>query len=191
MKISVTLILTFGFLVSLTIAFLSVPTGNSQIVNGTLQGAVHDQQGAVVPGAPVSSRNTDTGAIRETKTDSNGDYSIASVPAGPYQSTVAAPGFKTEVRGGVVVTVGASIRMDFALSVGAVQEQVTVTAEAPQVDTVSSTMSGLVNEATIRELPLNGRDWLQLAQLQPGTAFFRGQNQSDVSRLPRGEGQAI
>jgi hypothetical protein len=191
MKISVTRILAFGFIASLIIAVISVPNGNAQIVNGTLQGAVHDQQGAVVPGAPVSSRNTDTGAVRETKTDSNGDYSIPSVSAGPYQVTVAAPGFKTEVRGGIIVTVGASIRVDFALTVGAVQEQVTVTAEAPQVDTVSSTMSGLVNEATIRELPLNGRDWLQLAQLQPGTAFFRGQNQSDVSRLPRGEGQAI
>ena len=95
MKISVTRILAFGFIASLIIAVISVANGNAQIVNGTLQGAVHDQQGAVVPGAPVSSRNTDTGAVRETKTDSNGDYSIPSVSAGPYQVTVAAPGFKT------------------------------------------------------------------------------------------------
>src|SRR5207249_2142865 len=87
--------------------------------------------------------------------------------------------------------VGASIKVNLVLSVGAVEERIVVTGEAPQVDTTTSTMGGLVNDTTVRELPLNGRDWLQLAELQPGATFFRAQSQSDVARLPRGNGQAI
>ena len=81
--------------------------------------------------------------------------------------------------------------MNFSLTVGAVSEKVEVTAEAPQVDTSSSTLGGFVNSATIRELPLNGRDWLQLALLQPGVNFNAGQNQTDISRAQRGNGLAI
>ena len=167
------------------------PQANAQTVYGTLLGTVQDQQGAVVPHAEVSARNLETRAVRTVVTDSNGAYRISSVPAGPYQVLASASGFKTELRSGVSVTVGADIKVDFVLSVGAVTEQVTVSGELPQVDAITSTMGGLVNAVTIRELPLNGRDWLQLAQLQPGATFFRGQRTDDVARLPRGLGQAI
>jgi len=75
--------------------------------------------------------------------------------------------------------------------VGAVTEKVEVTAEAPQVNTSSSTLGGFVNSTTIRELPLNGRDWLQLALLQPGVNVNAAQNQNDLSRAQRGNGLAI
>ena len=78
------------------------------------------------------------------------------------------------MRSGIVVTVGADVAVNFSLTVGAISEKVEVTGEAPQVDTSSSALGGFVNSATIRELPLNGRDWLQLALLQPGALFNTG-----------------
>jgi hypothetical protein len=148
----------------------------AQTVNGTLLGSVVDAQGAAVPNAQVSARNVDTGIARTATTDAMGGYRIASVPAGMYEISAAGAGFKTELRSGITVTVGADIRVDFALTVGAVEQQVTVSGEAPQVDTTSSTLSGVVAENTVRQLPLNGRDWLQLATLQPGVLTIETQS---------------
>ena len=150
-----------------------------------------DQQGAVIAKADVSARNLETGAVRKTTSDDNGTYRISSVPAGSYEVSASAAGFKTEVRSGIVVTVGGDVSVNFSLTVGAISEKVEVTGEAPQVDTSSSTLGGFVNSATIRELPLNGRDWLQLALLQPGVNFNTGQSQADARRGQRGNGIAI
>ena len=164
---------------------------HAQAVNGTILGIVQDQQGGAIGKAEVTARSLDTGAIRKTTSEDNGEYRIASIPAGSYEVSITAPGFKTEVRSGIVVTVGADVGVNFALTVGAVTEKVEVTAEAAQVDTSSSGMGGFVNATTIRELPLNGRDWLQLALLQPGALANVGEYQADVSRAQRGNGLAI
>src|SRR6185436_9848377 len=116
---------------------------------------------------------------------------IVSVPAGTYEVSVTAQGFKTEVRTGVSVTVGGELNVPFSLVVGAVTEKVEVTGEAAQVDVSSSALAGFVSATTIRELPLNGRDWLQLALLQPGTSFNTGQNQLDARHGQRGNGTAM
>ena len=163
----------------------------AQTVSGTILGTIQDQQGGVIAKADVSARSLDTGAVRKTTAETNGNYRISSVPAGPYEVSVSAPGFKTEVRSGIIVTVGGDVAVNFSLTVGAISEKVEVTGEAPQVDTSSSTLAGFVNSATIGELPLNGRDWLQLALLQPGTNFNPGQNQSDGAHTQRGNGLAI
>src|SRR6185369_17038277 len=94
-------------------------------------------------------------------------------------------------RGGVGVTVGADIALNFSMTVGAVTEKVEVTGEIAQVDTSGSAMGGFVNATTIRELPLNGRDWLQLTLLQPGTINNPGTQQGDTSRAQRGNGIQI
>src|SRR5947209_5417690 len=146
----------------------------AQNITGTILGTIRDPQGAVVPNASVSAKNVGTGAERTVLTDASGGFSIASVPAGSYDLTVSAAGFGTEVRSGITITVGAAMRVDFALNVGTIAEQVEVTGEAAQVETTNSTMSGLVAENVIRELPLNGRDWLQLALLQPGVNSVLG-----------------
>jgi hypothetical protein len=163
----------------------------AQTVNGTILGLIQDQQGAVVAGAEVTARNLETGAVRRTAADENGTYRIFSIPAGPYEVSASLPGFKTEVRTGIAVTVGADISVNFSLAVGGISEQVQVTGEAPQVDAVSSTLGGFVNSTTIRELPLNGRDWLQLSLLQPGTLQNAGEAQADTARAQRGNGLAI
>jgi len=163
----------------------------AQTVNGTILGRIQDQQGAVVAGAEVTARNLETGAVRKTTADDNGAYRIFSIPAGPYEVTASLPGFKTEVRRGIAVTVGSDISVNFSLTVGGINEEVQVTGEAPQVDAVSSTLGGFVNSTTIRELPLNGRDWLQLSLLQPGTLQNAGEAQADTARAQRGNGLAI
>src|SRR6266568_3802649 len=163
----------------------------AQTVSGTILGLIQDQQGAVVPKTEVTARNLETGAVRKTNADDNGTYRIFSIPAGPYEVSASAPGFKTEVRTGIAVTVGADISVNFSLTVGAISDQVQVTAEAPQVDASSSTLGGFVNSTTIRELPLNGRDWLQLTLLQPGALQNAGEYQADTSRAQRGNGLAI
>jgi Carboxypeptidase regulatory-like domain/TonB-dependent Receptor Plug Domain len=171
--------------------FQSAPYLCAQTVTGTILGTVQDQQGAVVPNVPVSARNLETGAVRSGTTDDLGRYRISSIPAGSYALDASAPGFKTEIRSSVTVTVGADVRVDFSLTVGAVGEKVVVSEEAPQVDTSNSAMGGLVNETVVRELPLNGRDWLQLATLQPGTNIVASQSQDDTARSSRGNGLAI
>jgi hypothetical protein len=163
----------------------------AQTVGGTILGVVQDQQGAVIAKAEISARSLDTGAIRKTVSEDNGEYRIPSLPAGAYEISVTTPGFKTEVRSGIVVTVGADVGVNFAMTVGAITDKVEVTGEAAQVDTSSSTMGGFVSSATIRELPLNGRDWLQLTLLQPGALQNAGEYQSDTSRAQRGNGLAI
>src|ERR1700730_5466470 len=166
-------------------------TLHAQTVSGTILGQIQDQQGAAIPKAEVSARNLETGAVRKATSEDNGTYRISSVPAGSYEVSATVAGFKTEVRSGILVTVGGDVAVNFSLTIGAITEQVQVTAEASQVDTSSSTLGGFVNSATIRELPLNGRDWLQLALLQPGINFYTGEAQSDGARVKSGVGLAI
>src|SRR6185369_4811601 len=160
----------------------------AQTVSGTILGQIQDQQGAAIGKVEITARSLDTGAIRKTVTDDTGGYRITSVPAGSYEVTAAVAGFKTEVRSGISVTVGSDVAVNFSMTVGAVTEKVEVTAEAPQVNTSSSTLGGFVNSTTIRELPLNGRDWLQLSLLQPGINTNGAQNSNDLSRAQRGNG---
>src|SRR5215467_4991841 len=157
-------------LLCIVCSLANVRTSDAQNITGTILGTVRDPQGAVVPNASVSAKSVETGAERTALTDASGGFSIASVPAGSYDVNVSAAGFQTEVRSGITMTVGAALRVDFALNVGTVAEKVEITAEAPQVETTTSTMSGLIAENVIRELPLNGRDWLQLAVLEPGVS---------------------
>ena len=148
--------------------FAAPPGLISQTVNGTIIGTVRDQGGAVIPKVAVTSHNLETGAERTVATDDTGAYTVPDVPAGTYDVTASITGFETEVRKGVVLTVGAVARADLALKIGSMTDKVEVTGETPQVDTTNSTISGLVGDAVIRDLPLNGRDWLQLAVLQSG-----------------------
>ena len=153
-------------------SLVSLAPLQAQTVTGTILGLIQDQQGAVVAKANVSARNVDTGAVREAIAGDSGEYRITSVPAGSYEVSSSAPGFKIGVRSGIVVRVGSDISVNFALSVGEISEKVEVIGDAPQVDISSSTLAGFVNSASIRELPLNGRDWLQMALLQPGVNFL-------------------
>ena len=164
---------------------------HAQAVNGTILGTVQDQQGGVIGKADISVKSLDTGAVRKATAADNGEYRVASIPAGNYEVTITAAGFKTEVRSGVGVTVGADVNLNFSLTVGAVTEKIEVTGEVAQVDTSSSAMGGFVNAGTIRELPLNGRDWLQLTLLQPGALSNPGAQRASSGSAEKGLGLQI
>jgi len=133
-----------------------------------ISGTVTDSTAAAVPGAAVRATNVETGIVRQTATDGAGRYRIPELGLGSYSVEAQTAGFQTEVRSGIRLTVGREAVVNLQLQVGAVTERVEVTGEAPLVQTTDSTVSFLVDESTMRDLPLNGRSYTQLATLQPG-----------------------
>ena len=107
----------------ISFAFAASYCLHAQTVSGTILGQVQDQQGAVIAKADVSARNLETGAVRTTTSEDNGSYRISSVPAGSYEVTTSVAGFKTEVRSGIIVTVGGDVAVNFSLTVGAITEK--------------------------------------------------------------------
>jgi hypothetical protein len=166
---------------------------SAQTATGSILGAVRDSSGGAIPGVNVSAKSTETGAVRSVATNSSGTYQILSVPAGVYDVEARSKGFNNEVRKGIVVTV-AAVTVNFTLAVGVVQTRVEVTGEPPQVETTDPALGGLVGETAVRELPLNGRDWLQLATLQAGAVGGIGQQSAadfTNSRAARGNAVAL
>src|SRR2546428_3877927 len=141
---------------------------SAQVTTGTISGVVQDSSGAVIPGVSVTARNLDTGITRTVTTDEGGRYTAPDLTLGNYEVQAELPGFQTEVRSGITLTVGRTAVVNFALKVGQLADKVTISAEAPLVEATTSTMSSLVDARTIRDLPLNGRSWDNLALLQPG-----------------------
>src|SRR5579863_1433316 len=141
---------------------------SAQVSTGTISGIVQDQSGAVIAGATVTIRDVDTGAVRTLTSDAGGRYLAPVLPVGNYEVQAQQSGFQTEVRSGIDLTVGREEVVNLALKVGQLSDKVTITAEAPLVESTTSAMSSLVDERTIRDLPLNGRSYDQLALLQPG-----------------------
>jgi outer membrane receptor protein involved in Fe transport len=180
---------TFGLLVSV----FAVPA-NAQAVGATLSGTVSDQSGAVIGGAQVSIKNLATDVTRHLTSDSDGLYSAPNLLPGTYQVTVTAQGFTTSVQKNVTLTVGAQQLLNVSMSVGATNETVNVQASAPTVELSSATLSSEVTSTTVRELPLNGRDWTQLATLEPGVNTVRTQastSSATANRTNRGFGNQL
>ncbi|MEE8461643.1 MAG: TonB-dependent receptor, partial [Acidobacteriota bacterium] len=140
----------------------------AQTTSGTIRGVVADETGGILPGVEVTVTNLDTGASRLAISDDEGRYQVPELPPGNYEVSAALTGFTTAVRSGIAITVNRQARVDLTLSVGEITERVVVTGEAPQVDTTSSTIVGLVDAAKIADLPLNGRSFTDLATLQMG-----------------------
>ena len=154
---------------------------HAQVAGATLSGTINDPSGAVVPNAQVSAKNTATGVTRAATTDSAGFYSIPNLLPGNYEVTVTATGFSTAVQSNVELAVGAQQQLNVQMQIGQTTTKVEVTGAAPAVQLQSSTISGEVESQTVRELPLNGRDWTQLATLQPGVDKIETQMSYDTS----------
>src|SRR5437899_4183511 len=144
----------------------------AQVAGATLSGTIADGQGGAVPSAIVTITNTATGVTATTTTNPVGAYTVPNLNAGDYQVSASAPGFGTTMAK-LTLTVGQKQELNLALTVGTLSEAVEVTAAAPLVDLTSSTISGNVDATTLRELPLNGRDWASLAALEPGVVSVR------------------
>lgn len=135
----------------------------------TVQGTVSDQAGAAVPNAAVSARNQDTGEERATQTDSTGAYLLPSLPRGTYRIEAKAPGLQTVAAANVVLEVGRAIVQDFSLKVASTSEVVEVTAAAPVIESRSVSVGQVIDSRTVQEIPLNGRHFVDLGLLIPGS----------------------
>jgi hypothetical protein len=165
----------------------------AQVAGGTITGTVVDSSGRVIANASVSITNLATGINRTVTTNEDGLYIAPNLLPASYELTFTAPGFRTDVRSGIELTVGATVTLNLTMQVGGTKETVQVQTEAPDVQLATSDISAVVNATTVRELPLNGRSWTDLATLQPGVN--RIQTQPDFSagtdRGNRGFGQQL
>jgi len=133
-----------------------------------LTGSVADSTGASVPGAEVTASNQETGVERSAQTNSAGIYTLSFLPPGPYTVVVNKEGFNAMLRENVRLEVNQVARIDFSLEVGSVSETVEVTGALPTLDSDSSSIGQVIEQKAIAELPLNGRNFVQLATLGPG-----------------------
>jgi outer membrane receptor protein involved in Fe transport len=145
----------------------------AQGTTARISGTIVDESGAIVPGVQVTGTNEETGATRTVLSDQQGRFVIAQLPPGPYQLRASMTGFDTLVRNGITLSIGSDSNLSLQMRVGGVTEQVTVTEEAPLINTTGSSVSGVVEEKRIEELPLNGRDFTKLALVQPGVILAR------------------
>jgi hypothetical protein len=141
---------------------------------GTISGVVTDTSGAVLKGATVTATSVSTGGDRVTTTNDQGFFVIPSLKPGEYVLTVVHQGFANFVSPQLVVAVGQTARVDAAMAVESLSEKVEVQAGGVAVDTSQMSVGGVVNLKQINELPLNGRNYLELAQLQPGVEIQAG-----------------
>jgi hypothetical protein len=159
-------------------------TGSAFAQTAHLSGVISDPSGARVPKANVTVHNKDTGITRETVSSEEGYYAVPLLRPGNYMVTVKASGFATQVQTGITLEVGKQQVLNFSLKVGNITQTVEVTGEAPTVELASSSIDAHVNSTTVRELPLNGRSWLDLATLQPGVQAI--QTQPSITNAARG-----
>jgi hypothetical protein len=152
---------------------LGAGAASAQTIRSTLTGTVTDPNGAVIQGAVLTATNTATGVTTSAKSNQDGLYTFTALQPGEYVLEVEVPGFKRFVQGGIVLQIAESTRLDPALEVGAVTEEVRVVSEAPLVRSVSSELGHVIDYKQIQSLPLNGRLFQQLITLTPG-AIPRG-----------------
>ena len=162
---------------------------HAQAVGATLTGTVTDPSGAVIPNADVVILNTATGETRSVSTNAAGIYSAPNLQPGGYSVTVTAAGFSKTVQSGLTLTVGATQSLNITMQVGQTNQTVEVTAEAPTVNLTNAEIGNLTTEAAIKQLPLNGRSWSDLANLSTGVYQLHTQPGLETrDRFTRGYG---
>lgn len=140
----------------------------AQSTTGEIAGTVTDPTGAAVPGVRITFTNENTGEAKVVESGATGDYLATQLQVGTYQASVQSDGFRTVERPGIALSALQSLRVDFVLELGQVTETVTITSQAPQVDTRSTQIGMTVDDRRIKDLPLNGRNPLDLVRLVPG-----------------------
>jgi hypothetical protein len=177
-RIKIALLVSFLFF--LVTIFASVVL--AQLPTGTILGVVRDSSGGVVPDAKVTVRNADTGLVRAATTSADGAFRVPALPVGQYTVKIEKTGFQAVEQTGLTLGVGQELVSNATLQVGASTQEVVVTAEAPVVNTTNGSLGSLVNEQRIADLPLNGRNYIDLTLLQPGITQHRnvGANPSNA-----------
>src|SRR5437016_11162524 len=157
--------IAIGVLIALPTCLVFAQTSSA---TATILGVVKDTSGALIPGVSITVKHTETGQTRTAISSESGDYNVPLLPVGAYELTTVMPGFKQDVRRGINLVVGQEAVIELTLEVGANAEQVTVTEEAPLVNTTLSSTSGLITEQQVKDLPLNGRSFDRLLELNAG-----------------------
>ena len=155
----------------------------AQRVASTIRGTVKDTSGAVIVGAKVAVRNEATGLARASETNASGSYAFADLPIGTYSIAIDYPGFKSSLTKGILLNVADVREIDIKLEAGAISESVSVEVPAVSVKTIGGDVSSIITGAQVRELPLNGRNFLQLALLMPGVNAIDNVNVKDKGLL--------
>ncbi|PYU58065.1 MAG: hypothetical protein DMG56_21190, partial [Acidobacteria bacterium] len=163
----------FSALICLFLGFGAfTPVARAQTTS-TIEGTVTDRQGLAVVGADVRLVGDTVGFDKTTVTDGNGNYQLAAVPAGTYRLTVSRSGFATKAFKSLDIALNRTLKFDVILEVGTVQQQVEVSAVPPLLETTSSSEGVTITPQQIVDMPLNGRNYLDLMQLVPGVAINR------------------
>lgn len=147
---------------------------------GTISGTVKDRTGRILSGVAVEAQQTVTGLKRATETGSDGRFSIPNLPASVYQIKLERAGFRPSVNRGIELTVGDTVTLDLVMDLGALEQAITVDAQGGLVQVSTSDLSFLVPEKAIEQLPLNGRNYTDLALLQPGVVSFPNRDGGSV-----------
>jgi len=150
---------------------MSVAPAFAQQTNGNITGRIVDQQGAAVPGVTLTAKNTQTGLVRTEVSDAEGLYRLNALPVGTYEVTAELAGFATVAQQSIVVSVGQTLTIDFNMRVAAVAETVNVTGSTPLIETTASSVGVVVDPKRIESLPLNGRQFANLAATVPGVGL--------------------
>src|SRR5437870_1835411 len=156
------------------VVFMMCVPGFAQGNTGRILGNISDPSGALIPGATVTITDVDRGTSRTVMTDEAGAYNAPSLPPGTYRIRAELAGFKTIERTNVVLEVGRELKIDVTLEPGAVNEKITVTEEVPMIETANAVLGGTLQPGTIADLPLNGRNFMNLLQLRPGVTIYPG-----------------
>ncbi|HEX8150125.1 MAG TPA: TonB-dependent receptor, partial [Pyrinomonadaceae bacterium] len=176
-------------LACLALALLLPAAAAHAQTTSTLAGDVRDANGAAIPGASVTAKSLETGRASTAASDAEGRYTFAGLPVGPYEVRADKAGFKHNVFERVTLTVNETATLDILMQPAGVDEQVTVTDEAELVNTRTPELSFLVGERAMRELPLNGRNYTDLAFLQPGVVAYPHRDTGSV--VAHGVGMSI
>lgn len=157
------------FRLSLFVSVVFLATFSQAQSNSTLRGTITDSSGAVIAGANITATNTATGIKRTATTDASGNYNLAALPNGTYNVQVAKSGMQTQAANNVVLPVAQIVVQNFQLGIAKAQEVVEVTGEVPVVESSTMTVGQVINERTVQEIPLNGRHFVDLGLLVPGS----------------------
>jgi len=150
-------------------------------VGASISGRVEDASGAGIRGATITVKSLETGAVRTTTTDDSGNYRVPLLPIGQQEVKAEQKGFKAAIRSGINLEVGQQAVVNLKLDVGEFVQQVTVTEDAPLVNTTTSAVSGVVGERAVKDLPLNGRSFDNLITLNPGTVNYSAMKSANTS----------
>jgi hypothetical protein len=171
--------------VVLAVGLVIPPCAFAQTTGGTLQGTVLDEQGAVLPGAAVTVENVETGAERSIVTDSRGHYRAAALAPGRYRIRIELSSFAAYVREGLTLTIGQEATVDAVLKLASVQENVTITAASPLVETTNNTIGTTITRTQLETLPIASRNFTNLAQTAPGVTGVGGGGVNAGGQLDR------